>query len=277
MSLNFAEDIALYLEELAEGTLGVDLFIDEMPASPDGAITVYDDGGETFTSESPGAWRVITIKLRSLTRTGGYEAFWRIADALNQPEDGYFTVGANRYIADMQQLPSMREIDAEGRFVFATTLMVRRFVEIHEEWLDVLVAFAQAKLGGDWRSNKLWPGGERPHVTWRLAQVKAENANTSLCKVSKTFVGKLYGVDPNDVLHAATALVSDMAAGGKVPLDAGMRRYLSVESATADLPAEDPAGGSITVVLSRLVRQEEETPPIMAGVRMQASIHTHGG
>lgn len=276
MTVNIAADIAHYLETLGEGTVGIDLFVDNVPETPEALIAVCDTGGKaSAVAEAPDTWRDIAVKLRALTRADGYDAVWRVTEALIRPPGGAFTVGANRYQAQLVQLPAVYEVDAAERYSFACAMTVRRVVDSDDDWLAALADYSQSALGAGWHVYRSWPGGgERPSVTWRLVQVQAQPASSAAVRLSKRYAGQLCGADANDALHASAALVRGLAELGKLPLDAAAHRYLTVVSPSADMPSGDIGGGQVTVTLTRLMRREESASPVISALHMNPTIMT---
>ncbi|MHB8985854.1 MAG: hypothetical protein ACYC38_07935 [Eubacteriales bacterium] len=45
MAVMIAQEIGQYLQNIGEGTLGVDILVDLQPGAPDNIISIYDKGG----------------------------------------------------------------------------------------------------------------------------------------------------------------------------------------------------------------------------------------
>lgn len=100
-----SQDIKDVLEQTSSLglTFATDLFVSEMPETPDASVGVYDTGGEdpevNYTYERP----TIQIRVRGAKGDydGAYDTIKSIADVLNGLVDE--TVGSTRYVAIWQQ------------------------------------------------------------------------------------------------------------------------------------------------------------------------------
>ncbi|NPV90113.1 MAG: hypothetical protein HPY50_04965 [Firmicutes bacterium] len=279
---NIALDIAQYLDDVGEGTIGADIFAGVLPGTPDNAVAVYDTQGPA-PLEPPNDWRELTLKVRDSSQTDGYDRVWRVLNCLLYPAAGQIVVGDNRYNVQLEQMPSVLETDASGRYVFSFQAAVYGVVDPSavDPWLDALASWAQNILGSGWTMYRTWPGNRRPSVHWCVTEYEVREKGGAFFEVRKKVSGRVLGSTPNEQAAGTFTLVEKLGGMSKLVLDGFNRRYLTVSQPTAqgslmNYPAASVpevntrqdalTAGKVSVVLSRLTKRPSEEAPLMMAV-----------
>ena len=125
-----SEDIKDFLED--EGSalglvLGTNLFVGEMPETPDECVAVFDSGGED--PEHDYEYRRPTVQVRIRSEKGGQQAGWTLANEIYNLLKAQHNVEKNstQYVGIWAQgdILSLGK-DAIGRFQFSTNYRINR-------------------------------------------------------------------------------------------------------------------------------------------------------
>jgi len=134
-----------------------------------------------------------------------------------------------------------------------------------DPWLEALAAWTVATLGGAWTAYRsAWPLGYlRPSVMWRVAGTEIREKSRAVFEVRKRFIGHILGSTPNEQAAGILTVVQELGSAVKLCLDAPNKRYLTVQSPSADYRADALTAGQLAVTLSRSTsRPAEEVPYI---------------
>lgn len=122
-----ALDIATILEgsTIQAGTLEEDLFVSQIPSSPDNCVAVYDTGGL-----APEFFEKPTVMVH--VRNRSYEAGYALALDIKQHLDRMYgvVIGDTRYICIWAlQEPAFLQYDSNKRAIFAVNFRVFRTLD----------------------------------------------------------------------------------------------------------------------------------------------------
>jgi len=94
--MSVAKDIAQILDDDLDAELGVDLFISQMPESPNAVIAVYETGGGAYDAMSELHSAGISVRARAVDYEAAYIAICDVADVLAPiGDENYFQTGLN--------------------------------------------------------------------------------------------------------------------------------------------------------------------------------------
>ncbi|MBB6674514.1 hypothetical protein H7C19_27910 [Cohnella nanjingensis] len=143
-----------------------------------------------------------------------------------------------------------------------------------DPWLQALGEWTSQTLGAPWRVYLgRWPTDyDRPAVLWRLNGVDTAPGNAAAAETRKRFVGHVLGRTDNDREAAVVRVAEQLAAAGKIALNAGERRYMTVRQQAADPSADEWTEGQIGLTLGRRVVRPYEEEPLMEEVVFRRSI-----
>lgn len=261
-----ATDIANYLASKGEGAFGTDIFADYQPDKPDEAITVFDTGG-TDPQEPPEMWRELYIQVRSKTHTAGYEKAWKVLSYILSPTNGLITIGANNYVAQVDEIPSVYDRDKTNRYLFGFRITVYKVSgNITDTWLNALVNWTATALGSSWSVSPVWPKNRRPCVVWSLSGIYTTEGTGAAYRVHKKFTASILGNTPDEKMAGSLSIVSGLKLAIKILLDAQNKRYLTVEDPRADSQPNSLATGQANVILSRLESRPKVDAPLIEEV-----------
>lgn len=266
-----AKEIATYLQSLGEGTLGTDLFFDNIPEIDPDALAVYDTGG-TPDSEPPEAWREVYIQFRCKTHATGYEKIWRVLNHLLYPATGVIQVGTNQYIAQLQEIPAIFDKDHNQRYIFSFSVIINKIADVNDTWMETLAMWSETTLGAAWTVYRVWPKNKRPSVVWRLVNIQIADRGNAMFEVQKRFIGQILGNTPNDLITGATVLAQELGTKMKLELDAVNRRYLKISNVTSDIRVDQLTFGQLSLTLSRFTNRPVTELPLMTKVNNTPSI-----
>ncbi|MCL6611179.1 MAG: minor capsid protein [Peptococcaceae bacterium] len=122
-------DIAQILQTNGIGALGVDIFLGQLPASPDNAVVLYPTGGFAQDLPLPDVKMTAQVLVRDKSYQAGYERIWRIFNLLDGGESRFIEAPSGRkMVAQAMQPPFFLERDENGRsvFVFNVSIITRR-------------------------------------------------------------------------------------------------------------------------------------------------------
>lgn len=272
MAVMIAQEIGQYLQNIGEGTLGVDILVDLQPGTPDNIISIYDKGGPA-SQDPPEGWRELYIQVRDTSHQNGYGRIWRVLGFILYPTTAFIEVGTNKYSAQLKEIPSSLEQDAQSRYLFAFRVIIRSFsgITIADAWLNALADWSGTVLTG-WQIYKVWPGNIRPSVTWSLLNTQIFEKTKSVFEVRKKYSGLLLYSTPSDLLSATAAIMQELGKSIKLVLDAPNKRYLKITNPEANLSGDFLTASTVSVVLSRLTSRLSEEAPVMSAVHYQEII-----
>ncbi len=120
-----ATDIADYLDQLALGTIGADLFAHNEPPMPNDCVTVYNTGGFAGDYEIDFFRPTIQIRTRNVDPRAGFNRLTEIALSLSFPIS--FEVNGTRYIG-VSPVGDMEPIgqDDRNRFITVQNFQIMR-------------------------------------------------------------------------------------------------------------------------------------------------------
>ncbi len=99
--MSIAHDIGHILENNSLGELGTDLFISQMPDSPDSAVAIYETGGGEYNAISELHTGGISIRSRANDYESAYSIISNIANFLGAVGDeSYYLTGLNSGIEE---------------------------------------------------------------------------------------------------------------------------------------------------------------------------------
>ena len=126
-----AYDVASYIAStLAKGTLGTDLFVNDLPSSPDNAIAVFEYGGSGSakgmgSDAHPLENSAVQIVVRNCDASQAQATAYAIFTAFDQLVT--VTINSNAYSSlEPMQPPFLLERDASARVIFAFNMETQR-------------------------------------------------------------------------------------------------------------------------------------------------------
>ncbi|OAS17165.1 hypothetical protein A8708_02810 [Paenibacillus oryzisoli] len=271
--MNMAQEIALYLQSEAAGTLGADLFIDDVPPTPDEAIWLNHTGGSAeFKWDAPDNWRKLSLQARSTTSVGAHERIWSVITKLLEPDDGVIEVAGQLYTVQITALPALQDKDVTGRYLMKSSMIIRQVQPVEESWLEAISQLTETVLGSSWRVYRGFNGTCRPAVSWQCTSLQSASSSQSTTKVTKQYVGQIAAKSASDYQLAAQMLVVGLAEQVKLPVDDADGRWLTVINSNVAMRSGDLSTGLITVALMGRVTAPIGALPLMATVVTETQI-----
>jgi len=268
-----SERIAAYLESAGFGTLASTIFHDYQPDADVDTISVFDLGGSQQMSLAPDLWREIYVQVRCKEHAAGYETVWGLLNVLLYPTDGQIVIGPDKYSAQFREIPAITDRDKTNRYLFGFTVVVQKVVTISDAWLDALADWTQAILGSSWTVYKGLPDGKFPHVVWQMTDAKVSNeSGIAAFEVTKTFTGTVMANDPTQQIAGVTTIVTELGNAIKIPLNIVDRRYLTVDSVSANVRPGDNRTGTIDLTLKRRTNRPAADAPVIMSVTIDSGI-----
>lgn len=118
-------DIAQVLQANGIGTLGTDIFLGHLPASPDNVVVLYPTGGFAQDLPLPDVKMTAQVLVRDKSYQAGYERIWRIFNLLDGGEKRFLQAPSGRkMVAQAMQPPFFLERDENSRSVFVFNLSI---------------------------------------------------------------------------------------------------------------------------------------------------------
>ncbi|MDR6553857.1 minor capsid protein [Paenibacillus qinlingensis] len=273
--INLADQLVQYLHANDEGTIGVDLFIDSLPTTPDEVIWFTHLGGSAeFKLDVPESWRKLSLQTRSVTSAGANERIWRVITKLLEPDDGVIEVGNKLYTVQITSLPALQDKDANGRYVMKSVLILRQVQPVTESWLGAISQFTEALLGPQWHVYRGFNGTCRPAVSWQCTSWQSATASQSTAQLTKQYVGQIAARSASEYQLAAQVLLVGLAEQVKLPVTGTEGRWLTVVNSTIAMRLGDLSTGVLTLTLKGAIAAPQSTLPLMAAVRTETQINS---
>lgn len=272
--VNMANHLALYLQSAGEGTIGSNLFIDDVPATPDEAIWLSHMGGSAeFKLDAPDSWRKLSLQARSVTSAGAQERIWSAITKMLEPDDGVIEVNSELYTAQITVLPALQDKDEGGRYQMKSVLILRKVQPVGESWLGAISQFTETALGPQWRVYRGFNGTCRPSVSWQCTSWQSASASRGAAQLTKQFVGQIAARNASEYQLAAQVLLLGLAEQAKLPVGGAGGRWLTVVNSNVAMRSGDLSTGLLTVTLMGAVAAPQGMFPLMAGVHTETQIH----
>jgi len=119
------KDIAQILQTNGIGALGVDIFLGQLPASPDNVVVLYPTGGFAQDLPLPDVKMTAQVLVRDKSYQTGYERIWRIFNLLDGGSKRFIQSPSGRkMVAQAMQPPLFLERDENNRSIFVFNLAV---------------------------------------------------------------------------------------------------------------------------------------------------------
>jgi hypothetical protein len=125
----FIRDIAQILQANGIGVLGTDIFLGQLPDSPDNVVVLYPTGGFAQDLPLPDVKMTAQVLVRDKSYQTGYERIWRVFNLLDGGERRFLEAPSGRkMVAQAMQPPLFLERDENGHsiFVFNVSIWTRR-------------------------------------------------------------------------------------------------------------------------------------------------------
>ncbi|NOU65227.1 hypothetical protein GC096_14400 [Paenibacillus sp. LMG 31461] len=272
--MNLAQELALYLQSNAVGTLGADLFIDGVPTTPDEAIWLSHLGGSAeFKWDAPDSWRKLSLQARSSTSAGAHERIWSAITKLLEPDDGVIEVDSKLYTVQITALPALQDKDVAGRYLMRSVLILRQVQPVIESWLGAISQFTETALGPSWRVYRGFNGTCRPAVSWQCTGWQRASASQNTTQLTKQYVGQIAAKSASEYQLAAQTLLVKLAEQVKLPVEDADGRWLTVVNSNIAMRLGDLSTGHLTVALTGVVTAPQGVFPLMAAVQTETQIH----
>ncbi|MCY9670304.1 minor capsid protein [Paenibacillus alginolyticus] len=270
--INMANQLALYLQSEGAGTLGNDLFVDDVPQTPDEAIWLTHVGGNAeFKLDAPSCWRKLSLHVRSATSAGAQDRIWSAINKLLDPDNGVIEVDRHNYTVQITTLPAVMGKDAEGRYIIKSVLILRQVKPVLETWLKAITVFTEAALGSQWHVYRGFNGTCRPSVSWQCLSVQSASESRGACQLTKEFVGQIAARSANEYQLAAQILLLGLAEQAKLPMGGAGSRWLTVINSSTTIRSGDLSTGILTVTITGAASAPQGTLPLIPGVQTAAS------
>jgi hypothetical protein len=267
MATVIAQDIALYLQSLGEGTLGTDIFVDYQPDLPDETVTIYDVGGNN-PNDPPEEVRNLNVQIRSARHETGYERAWRVLSYLLYPANNIITVGQNSYIMHLVRIPAVFNRDKSNRYLidFETVCHAVFQNSTNDSWLTAISAYVQGILPTGWTIYMVWQGNKRPSLCWEIVNISAKEQSRYMYKLSKRIVCNILGDTPANLQYALATITQALEEAVKIPLDIANKKYMAVDNIKAQKSISNYTVGQITIDVSQnMPRTFVADAPILNG------------
>lgn len=269
-----ANHLALYLQSAGEGTIGSNLFIDDVPATPDEAIWLSHMGGSAeFKLDAPDSWRKFSLQARSATSAGAQERIWSAMTKMLEPDDGVIEVNGELYTAQITALPALQDKDAAGRYLMKSVLILRQVKSVAESWLGAISQFTETVLGPQWCVYRGFNGTCRPAVSWQCTSLQSASASRGAAQLTKQFVGQIAARSASEYQLAAQDLLLGLVEQAKLLVGDAGGRWLTVVNSNAAMRSGDLSTGLLTVTLTGSVSAPQSAFPLMAGMHIETQIH----
>ncbi len=118
-------DITQILQVNGIGVLGTDIFLSQLPASPDNVVVLYPTGGFPQDLPLPDVKMTVQVLVRDKSYQTGYERIWRILNLLDGGENRFLQAPSGRkMVAQAIQPPLFLERDENNRSIFVFNIAV---------------------------------------------------------------------------------------------------------------------------------------------------------
>lgn len=109
-------DIAQILELGGIGTIGADIFLGQVPASPGNVVVLFPTGGFPQDLPLPDVRMTVQVLVRDSSYRAAYERIWRIYNLLDGGERGKFIQAptGRRMVAQAMQPPQSLQREGLG-------------------------------------------------------------------------------------------------------------------------------------------------------------------
>lgn len=118
-------DIAQILQANDIGTLGTDIFLGQLLASPDDMVVLYPTGGFVQSLSLPDVRMTVQVLVRDKSYQVGYERIWCIFNLLDGGENRFLeALSGRKMVVQAMQPPFFLERDKNNRSIFVFNIAV---------------------------------------------------------------------------------------------------------------------------------------------------------
>ncbi|AVX21597.1 hypothetical protein SAMN02745885_01654 [Carboxydocella sporoproducens DSM 16521] len=118
-------DIADLIQAGGEGTVGINIFLGQLPVDPDGAVAIYPTGGFKQTLPIPAVKATAQVIIRALGYEDAYNRAWRIFSLLDDGGKGNkISPSGREMVIKAMQPPFFLERDETGRVLFVFNIEI---------------------------------------------------------------------------------------------------------------------------------------------------------
>ncbi|GAA0137746.1 hypothetical protein YSY43_45870 [Paenibacillus sp. YSY-4.3] len=152
------------------------------------------------------------------------------------------------------------------RFDLIVPQSLTRAVQISSDpWLNAIQAWTQGVLGPDWQIHSgSWPlGYEPPAVMWRIIDMETTPHGKTSWELRKKFTAFIAGTDADQEHQAILSLIEALGKAVKIPLQSGVKTYLTVQEPKVNLNANGVTEGPLSVTFSRRIADSVDEGPLM--------------
>lgn len=132
-----------------------------------------------------------------------------------------------------------------------------------DPWLKALSTWTETTLAAPWRAYEFYPVG-KPDMTmyWQIASVDVEEKGLAHFQVRKKLTGHIFARG-DLAAWAALKIAESLQNDFKIPLDAALKKYLTVSKPEANLRNSPTTSGQVSVILTRNTTRPTEDAPLM--------------
>lgn len=121
-------DIAVYLQANDVGTVGTDIFLGQLPATPDNVIALFEYAGEPPDLHWPGEYPSLQILVRNKSYDAGRQKIEQVKNILHGMAET--VINSHRFLLiRANQSPFLLERDENSRAIFVCNFRVIKEVE----------------------------------------------------------------------------------------------------------------------------------------------------
>lgn len=118
-------DIAQILQAAGIGSIGSNIFLGQLPASPDNAVVLYPTGGYPQLLPLPDIKATAQVLVRDTNYQAGYSQIWQIFNLLDKGSSRFLQAPSGRkMVVQAKQPPEFLERDESNRCIFVFNLDV---------------------------------------------------------------------------------------------------------------------------------------------------------
>jgi len=117
------EDVASYLQSQGTGTIGADIFLGQLPVSPDNVVAIFEYAGEPPDLHWQGEYPGLQILVRNKNYEVGRQKIEQVKNVLHGLAET--VVNGHRYLLiRANQSPAFLQRDENGRAIFVCNFRV---------------------------------------------------------------------------------------------------------------------------------------------------------
>ena len=122
--MTITQEVANWMEQEAYGTIGEDIFVENLPAKVDYAVVVSLGVAGSQNTYLPMITHVVDLYVRDTTSTSAEGVVMDIFNKLHRKNEYTFTAGGQKIMQSEARLPQFIGKDESSRFMYRSQLLL---------------------------------------------------------------------------------------------------------------------------------------------------------